>query len=226
MALTDKLAAIADAIRAKAGTTDTMTLAEMPDKISAIQTGGGGATEPYVEETYDGDGNLTSVNMVGYTKIRKELFLNLKTLTSATLSPSISKIENSAFYGCSSLVLTSLPSSLTSIETQSFFNCKKIALQTLPSGLQTIPSNVFWGCSSLSTMRFPSSIQRIESNVFNACTGLTSITFDGTPTYLSNICFNGCANITTINVPWDEGEVENAPWGATNATINYNYTGG
>ena len=38
MALTDKLTAIADAIRAKDGTTDTMTLDQMPDKITAITT--------------------------------------------------------------------------------------------------------------------------------------------------------------------------------------------
>ena len=36
----------------------------------------------------------------------------------------------------------------------------------------------------------------------------------------------GCTNLTTINVPWAEGAVAGAPWGATNATINYNYTGG
>ena len=39
MALTDKLTAIADAIRAKNGGTDTMTLAQMPEKITNIQTG-------------------------------------------------------------------------------------------------------------------------------------------------------------------------------------------
>ena len=38
MALTDKLTAIADAIRAKDGTTGTMTLDQMPDKITAITT--------------------------------------------------------------------------------------------------------------------------------------------------------------------------------------------
>ena len=38
MALTDKLTAIADAIRAKDGTSSTMTLDEMPSKISAITT--------------------------------------------------------------------------------------------------------------------------------------------------------------------------------------------
>ena len=39
MALTDKLVAIADAIRAKDGTTGTMTLDQMPEKISKISTG-------------------------------------------------------------------------------------------------------------------------------------------------------------------------------------------
>lgn len=44
MALTDKLTAIADAIRSKGGTTDQLTLAGMVDAINAIQTGGGGET--------------------------------------------------------------------------------------------------------------------------------------------------------------------------------------
>ena len=43
---------------------------------------------------------------------------------------------------------------------------------------------------------------------------------------IASTTFTSCANLTTINVPWAEaeGEVANAPWGATNATINYNYT--
>lgn len=39
MALTDKLTAVADAIRAKNGGTDAMTLAQMPETITNIQTG-------------------------------------------------------------------------------------------------------------------------------------------------------------------------------------------
>ena len=37
MALTDKLTAIANAIRAKDGSTATMTLAQMPEKIAAME---------------------------------------------------------------------------------------------------------------------------------------------------------------------------------------------
>ena len=61
MALTDKLTAIADAIRAKDGTTGKMTLAEMPDKIAAIQTGGGSSSaSPNDVNFYDYDGTIVA----------------------------------------------------------------------------------------------------------------------------------------------------------------------
>lgn len=47
MALTDKLVAIADAIRSKGGTTEQLTLAGMVDAINAIQTGSGGTGLAY-----------------------------------------------------------------------------------------------------------------------------------------------------------------------------------
>lgn len=43
MALTDKLTAIANAIRSKTGKSDALTLEQMPGEIEGIQTGGGGA---------------------------------------------------------------------------------------------------------------------------------------------------------------------------------------
>lgn len=63
MALTDKLTAIADAIRAKTGKSNTMTLDEMVTEISSISGGGSGEvdnkryfvkdTKKYVEEAAD-----------------------------------------------------------------------------------------------------------------------------------------------------------------------------
>lgn len=57
-------------------------------------------------------------------------------------------------------------------------------------------------------------------------TWTNTVTFEGKPSgnTAKNI-FQGCINLTEIKVPWAEGEVANAPWGATNATITYNYTG-
>lgn len=52
--------AIANAIRAKSGTTGTMTLAEMPGKIAAIQTGGSGSSSTIQNDInfYDYDDTL------------------------------------------------------------------------------------------------------------------------------------------------------------------------
>ena len=51
MALTDKLTAIADAIRAKGSTTDMLTLDGMVEAINAIETGGGsGGVKPFSVE--------------------------------------------------------------------------------------------------------------------------------------------------------------------------------
>ena len=46
MALTDKLTAIGDAIRAKTGKTDLISLDQMPAEIESIQGGGGGGATP------------------------------------------------------------------------------------------------------------------------------------------------------------------------------------
>lgn len=174
MALTDKIKAIADAIRTKTGTTDVMTLDEMPDKIAGIPS----AKEPYVEETYDKNGNLITAKLVGHTKVRDD-----------------------AFSGCTHLALIELPSGITNIDYRAFYNCERLALTELPAGITNIGVYAFYNCLNL-----------------------TSIRFLGIPNSI-NDAFNSCSNLTSIKVPWSEGSVSGAPWGATNATIEYDYTG-
>ena len=68
MALTDKLSAIADAIRGKTGGTEKLTLAEMPLAIAGIEAGGGGCGLAYDmgEFVLDADtNNLLSSNSNG-----------------------------------------------------------------------------------------------------------------------------------------------------------------
>lgn len=92
-------------------------------------------------------------------------------------------------------------------------------------GHSKIRDYAFQNCTKLALTSLPSGLTSIGSSAFQNCTGLTSITFTGTPTSIASNAFSSCTNLTTINVPWAEGAVANAPWGATNATINYNYTG-
>ena len=90
-------------------------------------------------------------------------------------------------------------------------------------GYTFVRDNAFNGCKNLALTSLPSGLTSIGYSAFRNCTSLTSITFEGTLTTINSHAFDGCTNLTTINVPWAEGEVANAPWGTTNATINYNY---
>ena len=276
MALIDKLTAIANAIRSKTGSTDPLSLDDMPTAIEGIQSGSGGestAVEPYIEETYDDSGGLIDVNMVGYSKVRSYAFYGCKKLALTSLPSGLTSIGSYAFYNCSNLALTSLPSGLTNIERYAFQNCKNLALTSLPSGLTSIGNyafsscsnlaltslpygitsigrEAFYGCSNLALTSFPDSITSIGQWAFRDCTllpstivlpssltifnsgvfkgvNVTTITFTRKLTSVMSdmLSISDYPNLTTINVPWSQGEVNYAPWGAKNATINYNYTG-
>ena len=210
-------------------------------------TGGAGATEPYIEETYDADGNLINAKMYGYTKIRDSAFYNCTSLAHVSLPEGLTSIGTSAFYKCTSLALTSLPDGVTNIGSSAFSSCSNLALTSLPEGLTSINAETFTDCTSLAHISLPESLTSIDEGAFGSCTNLalttlpedlttignfafadctslTSITFNGTPTTINSTAFYGCTNLTDIKVPWAEGAVPNAPWGATNATITYNYT--
>lgn len=73
MALTEKLTAIADAIRGKTGKTDGLTLAQMPGEIAGIQAGGGGGFtdgnllfSEHIVTVEAGNGVTNHVNLVQY----------------------------------------------------------------------------------------------------------------------------------------------------------------
>ena len=69
-----------------------------------------GATKPYIEETYNSDGQLIDAKMYGHETIRAYAFYYCPSLASTTLPSGITSIGDAAFSYCSSLALTSLPS--------------------------------------------------------------------------------------------------------------------
>ena len=155
-------------------------------------------TEP-MRKYYNGDTNEL-ILLEGLTSIRGNAFRSHAEMTSISGLDDVTVINQYAFADCKALTEISLPN------------------------VTNIVSRAFYGCTALASVYMPK-VARIQSQVFYNCTSLTSITFKSTPTLIDSTAFSGCTNLTTINVPWAEGKVANAPWGATNATINYNYTG-
>lgn len=76
---------------------------------------------------------------------------------------------------------------------------------------------------------FPSRLKEISTVNLCPSQSLTAIYFNSIPEITDEAkgrwWFVGNTSITDIYVPWGEGEVPNAPWSASNATIHYNYTG-
>lgn len=187
------------------------------------------------------------------TSIGQYAFRGCTNLALTSLPISLTSLESSAFQECTNLALTSLPEGITNIPPSCFLSCLKMPLTFLPDGITVINNQAFsmtgtyWPSqtaialtklpNSLITIGdyafrynyhntftdIPSGVTSIGTGAFGDCASLTSITFHSKPTIKSGI-FTGCTNLLDIYVPWSEGEVANAPWGATNATIHYNYT--
>lgn len=173
------------------------------------------------------DTNITSIELPPHNyMIPYMCFYSCDSLKTIKFSENIREIAESAFEDCINLELNELPDTINYISAKAFSNCQKLAITKLPSSLTHIDSYTFQYCIGISSIEIPETVYGVFTGAFVMCTNLQTVTFKGTPSNsISEDAFYGCENITVINVPWSEGAKRGAPWGAINATINYNYTG-
>ena len=153
--------------------------------------------------------------------IEDNIFKNYTALETAILPNTLTTIGIGSFENCTSLTLTTLPDTVTTINDNAFNNCTSLSLTTLPTSLITIGNNAFSGTAMAGEIHIPNTVTTIGDNIFSN-TGITDIIFDGTPTTISSNAFSNINSLETIYVPWAEGTVTGAPWGAeSNVTILY-----
>lgn len=168
-----------------------------------------------------------------------------RTITEFTIPYGVDRIGHSVFAACTRLKTLNIPNTVKSIGVNSLCLCYILKTELpdgvefigesafdgnqhqiiprLPSELKTIGAKAFQYCNAPFTLsEIPAKVETIGKLAFHNCTGITELTFKGTPTSIKTNSFQGCTNLLNIYVPWSEGEVANAPWGATNATIHYN----
>lgn len=97
-----------------------------------------------------------------------------------------------------------------------------------PSEMSTVLNDIYNYYKSLldrtaTKVLFPYGLSSIGANAFSGCANLTQVTIPNNIISIGENAFSGCENLTTINIYGSEGEIAGAPWGATNATIHYNY---
>ena len=174
MALTDKLTAVANAIRVKTGKTEKMTFEQMTEEIYGISGSSGNSDIGKLV-----DGSITTVDITnGATKIREYAFYNCTSLTSVTIPNSVTRISDYAFHNCTSLASVTIPNSVTRIGGSAFYNCTSLTSVTIPNSVTSISNSAFSNCSSLTSVTIPNSVTSIGNNAFQYCKSLTSVTLE------------------------------------------------
>jgi hypothetical protein len=74
---------------------------------------------------------------------------------------------------------------------------------------------------SITSIEIPSSINSIKNYAFYDCNNLTTVNIPSTINYIAPHAFSNCPNLTTINIDKYEGTIENEPWDAYDADINW-----
>lgn len=150
MALTSKLTAIADAIRAKTGETGKMNLEQMPAKIGGISGGGGGFDFSQITTTismFEGS-EAVSIDLSGLdvsnVSAMDRMFsacINIKSLDLSSLNvPELMLIANGMFEGCTNLEVLDI-SSLGNLESCDSFisGCDSLSVIKIGKDSDTEP---------------------------------------------------------------------------------------
>lgn len=193
------------------------------------------AISPKIKQAYFEDG-FTQNELCFAVSCERVRFSN-----TLTKRPTISALTSLKEMDASGALWEALPDYICN----RFVTLEKVTLNPL---VVTIPRDAFSYCYSLKEINlenittfgmsclnesfsldkdivFNANLTSIAANAF-ARTRIKSVKFqnsaDNLPT-IANNAFNQCRALTEIYCPWSEGAVAYAPWGATNATIHYNY---
>jgi len=150
---------------------------------------------------------ITGIDAPNCTYLGNENFRNNTNLTFAHF-PKCTEVGGSAFqgsrYGYDSDFITDFPK------------------------VETIHAGAFRDCNFRKVI-FPETLKSMSesytflSQIKDRVHILTEVYFRSKVTgSIHAQCFGTNNNLRDIYVPWSQGEVANAPWGATNATIHYN----
>lgn len=142
----ETLTAIADAIRAKDGSTAQIAPGDMPDKIAAIETGGEDALLRMIS------GTLTTFSSDAVTEVSQCGFAYQTKLTSVSL-PNAIGISSEGFLGCRALTSINFPS-LKQIGYRAFRYCPFTEFITTESFNSRLDTSTFENCDNLQKVDF------------------------------------------------------------------------
>ena len=196
MALIEKLKAIGDAIRAKTGGTDELTLDQMVTEIDSIEAGGGssGDDEKMAARIIEGAPVVLTNSLA--RSVKNNIFYDVDSLVEVDL-PNATSIGNSAFSKCSNLDTVNLPST-ENVDIYAFANCIALTSIFLPKAT-TIGNNAFSSCYNLTRIDLPMATS-IGGDAICDCVSLENINLPMAET-IEYGAFAGCSKLVSAVLP-------------------------
>lgn len=188
MALTDKLTAIADAIRAKTGKSDAMSLEQMVIEVAGIE--GGGGDESVLASILDR--SIEEVKWSNITVIGEYGLYKCKNITKIEL-PNLTIIGNYGMNSCSALKEVSAPK-LTRLENYALIGTAIEELD-LPS-IEYVGTRALQNVKTVRRVKF-GALQQIGNQWANGCTELKVVWFP-TNGVIGVENYAGCTSLDTL----------------------------
>ena len=193
----------------------SITLITIPQTITTI-----------VDNSFKGCKQLQTVVIPNHVDwLGWECFMNCTALESVTFEKpcQITETDSYCFANCGFKTFE-IPNSMTLLCEGFFDGCSSLETVTFEENSQMteFSYSCFYGCTSLKNIELPDSLEYIADTCFYNCTSLTEITIPSSVEFIASDAFYNCPNLTTIIVNQSEDSIEEAPWGAENATIVWN----
>ena len=182
---------------------DKSVTVDVPQKITYDEIASG--TKP------SGDITLTVEEVVA------EAFRTCPNIT-GIYAPNCKYVRNQGFMGCSGLTSLYMPN--VEVIGATGFSNSKLQTLVLPS-IKELGNDTFAWSPTLKSVILGKNLERVGDSLLRNTSSGWVCKFLGTPKSIGTRMFYNVSG-GDIYVPWSEGEVSGAPWGATGATIHYN----
>lgn len=115
-----------------------------------------------------------------------------------------------------------IPDGLTVFSTCMFYSTPVATVYGDLTKIKKVHDYAFQRTGLVGQAPYLPNVEFIGYRAFDNNTKLESVYLFNKQASISANAYDRCPKLKDIYVSWSEGEVANAPWGATNATIHYN----